>query len=485
MGARRRACVIEARDHRLETWMRFLPDSGQLRIAVIGFGYVGSCIAATLADRGFDVVAIDSDPDLVDELARGYFRLEEAGLPDMVFRGIESGRLRVTNDMADTAGADVVLISVGTPVRDDGSLADEQLRGACRALAEHLRPGHLVVLKSTVPPGTTRNIVLPELERGGLRGGVDFGLAFTPERLAEGTALAELRAFPIVAGGYGEDSVRDVVEFWRRGLGVEVIQRDSLEAAEIVKLASNWWIDLNIALANELAKFCALYGVDVLDVVSAANTIPKGTGNVNILLPSVGVGGSCLTKDPWMVWNSAQRHGIDIRTAAAGREANDSMPEYTAQLALDELVRQGKDPAHATIAVLGLAFKNNTGDLRATPTADVVKALVKSGATVRVHDPLVKPDEVEPMFGLEPTATVEETVRDADCVAVLALHRDFELLDFVALPIAPDCVILDGRAYYPKERIAALRSAGYVYRGIGRGEALAPPPADTTVWEAS
>ena len=455
--------------------MRFLPESGPLTVAVIGFGYVGSCVAATLADRGFDVIGVDTDPRLVEELARGHFRLEEAGLADLVFRGIDSGKLRVTNDIGETAGADVILISVGTPVRDDGSLADEQLRLACRALATHLRPGHLVVLKSTVPPGTTRNIVLPELERSGLRGGADFGLAFTPERLAEGTALAELRAFPIVAGGYGEDSVRDVVEFWRRGLGVEVIQCDSIEAAEIVKLASNWWIDLNIALANELAKFCALYGVDVLDVVSGANTIPKGTGNVNILLPSVGVGGSCLTKDPWMVWNSAQRHGVDIRTAPAGREVNAGMPEYTAQLAIDELVRQGKDPARSTIAVLGLAFKNNTGDLRATPTLDAVKAFTKAGSTVRIHDPLVDREEIEPLFGISPTDTVEETVRDADCVAILALHRDFEDIDFAALPVAGSCVILDGRAYYSKERIDELVAAGFVYRGIGRGEALVPP----------
>ncbi len=460
--------------------MRFLPESEPITVAVIGFGYVGSCVAATLADRGFDVVAIDSDPRLVEELSWGYFRIEEAGLPDMVFRGMAAGRLRVTTDFAATAAADVILICVGTPVRDDGSLSADQLVGACRELVRHLRRGQLVVLKSTVPPGTTRELVLPELERGGLRGGVDFGLAFTPERLAEGTALAELRAFPIVAGGYGEDSLRDAVEFWRRGLGVEVIQRDSLEAAELVKLASNWWIDLNIALANELAKFCAIYGVDVLDVVSATNTIPKGTGNVNVLLPSVGVGGSCLTKDPWMVWKTAQEHGVDIRTAPTGREVNAGMPEYAAQLVIDELVRQGKDPVGSVVGVLGLAFKNNTGDLRATPTLETVKALTKAGATVRVYDPLVDEKQIEPMFGIAPSPSVAETVRDADCVAVLALHRDFEDIDYASLPVAPNCVLFDGRAYYSRERIAELAAAGYVYRGIGRGSALGAGQTEVT-----
>ncbi|MFE5245514.1 MULTISPECIES: nucleotide sugar dehydrogenase [unclassified Streptomyces] len=452
--------------------MRFLPESGRLTVAVIGFGYVGSCIAATLADRGCDVVAVDADARLVDELGRGHFRLEEPGLAEKVFAGLDSGRLRVTADIAATAAADVVLITVGTPVRDDGSLADEQLRGASLALADHLRPGQLVVVKSTVPPGTTRETVLPLLESGGLTGGSDFGLAFTPERLAEGSALRELVTFPIVAGGYEDESVRAATAFWQRALGVEVIPCDSLEAAEIVKLASNWWIDVNIALANELAKFCALYGVDVLDVTGAANTIQKGTGNINILRPSVGVGGSCLTKDPWMVWNTARRFGVDIRTAGTGREVNAGMPLYAARLMTDELEAQGKDPAHATVAVLGLAFKNDTGDLRATPVLDTVRALTRAGVTVRLHDPLVDAEEARAMFGLPLTATVEEAVRGADCVAVLALHRDFAGIDYAALPVAENCVLFDGRAYYPKERVARFAEDGYVYRGIGRGPAL-------------
>ncbi|MDP9870266.1 MULTISPECIES: nucleotide sugar dehydrogenase [Streptosporangium] len=446
-------------------------------MAVIGFGYVGSCIAATLADRGFDVVGVDTDPRLIEELARGYCRFQEQGLADMIFRGVTTGRLRVTTDSAELASADVVLIAVGTPIREKGALADEQLRGACLELSRHLRQGQLVVLKSTVPPGTTRDVVLPLLEQSGLIGGVDFGLAFTPERLAEGTALAELRTFPIVAGGLEPDSTRDVAAFWHRVLGVEVIPLDSLESAEIVKLADNWWIDLNIALANELAKFCALYDVDVLDVIAAANTIPKGKGTVNILLPSVGVGGSCLTKDPWMVWRSARRRGVEILTAPAGREVNAGMPEYTAQLAIDELVKLGKNPATAKVAVLGLAFKNNTGDLRATPTRGVVETLVETGAQVRIFDPLVDVAHAEELFGITPAASLQEAVQDADCIAVLALHREFEDIDFAALPVARSCLLLDGRAYYSKEKIASLRRLGYLYQGIGRvGAPAAPDP---------
>lgn len=443
-------------------------EGENLRVAVIGLGYVGSCVAAALAARGLDVLGVDTSPRLVEETNAGHSRLEEEGLAELVAGGVAAGRLRATTDYALVKDVDVVLITVGTPVREDGSLADEQLRGACAELSGHIRPGQLLVLKSTVPPGTTRGLVLPLLQGGGLVGGVDFGLAFTPERLAEGSALAELRSLPIVVGGLDDDSTQDTAEFWRSSLGVEVILMDTPEAAEIVKLADNWWIDLNIALGNELAKFSALFGVDVLDVITAANSIPKGKGNVNILLPSVGVGGACLTKDPWMVWHSARERGLEILTAPAGRQVNAGMPEYTARLAVDELTKLGKDPATSKVAVLGLAFKNNTGDLRATPTVEAVAALAGACAEVSIYDPLVDPDEARKLFGRAQAASLHDAVAGADCIAVLALHREFEDLDFAALQVAPGCLILDGRAYYSRETIASLRALGYHYRGVGR-----------------
>ncbi|WP_307845301.1 nucleotide sugar dehydrogenase [Planomonospora sp. ID67723] len=437
-------------------------------MAIIGLGYVGSCFAAALAGRGWDVIGVDTDVQLVDELTAGHCRYQEDGLADLLLGGMAAGRLRVTTDYSAVRAADVVLIAVGTPVRADGSLVDHQLREACLEVSHHLREGHLLILKSTVPPGTTREFVLPLLQQSGLVCGEHFGLAFTPERFAEGTALRELRSLPIVVGGMDADSTRDAADFWHRALGVETIALDSPESAEIVKLADNWWIDLNIALANELAKFCALFDVDVLDVISAANTVPKGKGKVNILLPSVGVGGSCLVKDPWMVWHSARQRGLEIFTAPTGREVNLEMPEYTAQLIIDGLLRLGKDPATSTIAMLGAAFKNNTGDLRATPVEAVVTTLTKAGATVRVYDPLVDSLQAEAVVGVRPSPDLLEAVRDADCLAVMALHEEFKEIDFAELPVAGSCLVLDGRAYYSKDKIAELRRLGYDYLGVGR-----------------
>ncbi|MDG4766923.1 nucleotide sugar dehydrogenase [Solwaraspora sp. WMMD406] len=441
---------------------------GNQTVGVVGLGYVGSCIAATVADRGLRVVGVDAAPDLVEELNHGYCRWPEQELQEPFFRAHQAGRLRVTTDYAALSAADVVLIAVGTPVRDDGSLDDRQLRSACLSLRDHLRPGQLVLVKSTVPPGTTRNLVLPLLESGGLTAGADFGLAFTPERLAEGNALADLSDLPMVVGGLDAASRDAASDFWRTALGVDVIPQDSLEAAEITKLADNWWIDLNIALANELAKYCALFDVDVLDVIAAANSLTKGNGNVNILMPSVGVGGSCLTKDPLMVRQSAADQGLLLETPGAGRRVNDGMPGYTARLILEDLASAGVDARSARIAVLGLAFKNNTGDLRATPARQVVADLVAAGADVRLHDPLVDANQAKDMFGIRPTVTVEEAAQDAHCLAILAYHRELADVDFVNLPVAQRCLILDGRAYFPKPKIAELGAAGYRYQGIGR-----------------
>ncbi|MBP2473518.1 UDP-N-acetyl-D-mannosaminuronic acid dehydrogenase [Crossiella equi] len=446
--------------------MRFLPGRGTPTASVLGLGYVGSCVAATLAGNGIRVTGLDVDTALVEEVRSGRCRFREAGLPELLARVVADGLLTATTDYAEAARADVVIVAVGTPIHDGGTLRDTQLRAACEELSGHLRPGQLVVLKSTVPPGMTRSLVVPLLERGGLVAGADFGLVFSPERLSEGAALAELNRFPIVVGGLGADSVEAACAFWRLGIGVEVIRCASLEAAELVKLADNWWIDHNIALANELAKLCGALAVDVLDVIAGANSITKGEGNVNILLPSVGVGGSCLTKDPWMVWRRAAELGVELRTIPVARAVNDGMPAFTADLVLAEL----PVPEQARVAVLGLAFKSDTGDLRATPVAPVVDALRRAGAEVVLHDPLVDPDEAVKVFGQAPVSSVDEAVRGASVIAVLAGHAAYDDLDFARLRelAAPACTVVDGRAYYAKETIEMLGTLGFAYRGIGR-----------------
>ena len=439
-------------------------------VAIIGLGYVGSCLAVTMAQRGLDVVGIDHLPSVVDDMANGRCRIPEPGLAELVHRLAASTRLTATTDFEAARAADVIVITVGTPVGPDGSMIDVQLTAACQQLAGRLRRGQLVILKSTVPPGTTRGLVAPLLEAGGMVHEVDFGLAYCPERLAEGEALAQLRQLPVVVGGCSPASSRAAAEFWAEALGVPVQVVPQPETAEMVKLATNWWIDANIAIANELARFCSAFQVDVLDVLGRANELPKGGGRVNILAPGVGVGGPCLTKDPWMAWRAARERGLDLQTVATARLVNDQMPVVAAELIAGELAALRRHPGSCVVAVLGLAFKNNTGDLRNTPVKAAVAALLRTGATVRLFDPLADPAEVVRQFADKPARTVEDAVAGADCLAVLAGHDQFRDLDFRRLRerVAMPCLVFDGRMSYPPPVIRLLGELGYRYRGIGR-----------------
>lgn len=453
--------------------MPFLPDPGgpsPLRVVIVGAGYVGTCLAVTLAGRGAEVVAVDSDPGTVADLRAGRCRLPEPGLAEAVEALAGTGRLTASTSYDAVGAADVVVVTVGTPTDAGHQMVADQLVAACGQIAPRLRAGQLVILKSTVSPGTTRTLVAPLLESGGLVHERDFGLAFCPERLAEGVALAQVRTLPVVVGGCGPRSAAAAERFWRSALDVDVRQVPSAEAAEVVKLATNWWIDANVAIANELARYCAVLGVDVLDVIGAANTLPKGGSMVNLLLPGVGVGGSCLTKDPWMAWRDGRDRGVPLHTVETARAVNDDMPRHTATVIADELVKLGRDPSATTVAVLGAAFKNDTGDVRNTPVRGVVAALLDAGFRVRIFDPLADPAEIAARFGTAPAADLDEAVAGAGCLAFLAGHRQFHQLDFAALAGRVDepCLVFDGRMHLSPARIRELHRLGFAYRGIGR-----------------
>ena len=437
-------------------------------IALVGFGYIGTVIGAVLADRGWPVTGIDVRQGVVDEINQGRSSVPEPGLNELVAANVAVGRLRATADFAVLADNDFVIVTVGTPLGPDFEPIVDDIKAAARAVGKHLRAGHLVILKSTVPPDTTEKLVLPILEEtSGLRAGVDFGLAFCPERLAEGQAIRELLSIPVVVGAIDERSARACATLWRHALGVESVIVDDPRTAEMVKLADNLWVDLNVALANELAKVCDRLGMDALQVIEAANTMPKGGRDANILRPSMGVGGYCLTKDPWFVDHLGRSLGLDLAIPRTSRTVNDTMPAYTYGLLEQLLADQGKAVATSKIAVLGIAFKNNTGDCRLTPTKYVLQFLEDAGCQLAVHDPWVPEEEAHSVTKVPLTPDIEAAVKDADALVVLAGHRQFHQIPLVRLAelAAERCVFLDGRNSFDP---AAVRAAGFVYKGIGR-----------------
>ncbi|WP_299565959.1 nucleotide sugar dehydrogenase [uncultured Mycolicibacterium sp.] len=437
-------------------------------IAIVGFGYIGTVIGAVLADRGWPVTGIDVRPHVVDEINQGRTAVPEPGLGELVANSVRTGRLRATTDFAAVADAEFVIVTVGTPLGPDFEPIVDDIEAAARAVGAHLRPGQLVILKSTVPPDTTERLVRPILERAsGLRAGVDFGLAFCPERIAEGQAIHELTTIPVVVGAVDERSARACAALWRHTLGVDTVVVADPRTAEMVKLADNLWVDLNVALANELAKLCDRLGIDALQVIEAANTMPKGGAPVNILRPSMGVGGYCLTKDPWFVDHLGRSVGLELTIPRASRTVNDTMPGYTYGLLEALLAGQGRSIAESKIAVLGIAFKNNTGDCRFTPTRHVIELLERTGCEMSIHDPWVSEEEALTVTRQPLVADIETAVKDADALVVLAGHREFHQVPLTRLAdlAAEGCVFLDGRNSFDPE---AVRAAGFVYKGVGR-----------------
>jgi dTDP-alpha-D-glucose dehydrogenase len=440
----------------------------QSGIAVVGFGYIGTVIGAVLADRGWPVTGIDVRENVVDEINLGKTTVPEPGLNELVSNNVGRGRLRATTDFGALAENDFIIVTVGTPLGPDFEPIVDDIKAAARAVGEHLHAGHMVILKSTVPPDTTEKLVLPILEEtSGLRAGVDFGLAFCPERLAEGSAIHELTSIPVVVGAVEERSARACSTLWRHALGVDSVVVDDPRTAEMVKLADNLWVDVNVALANELAKVCDRLEMDALQVIEAANTMPKGGRDANILRPSMGVGGYCLTKDPWFVNHLGESVGLNLAIPRTCRNVNDTMPAYTYGLLEQLLADQGKTIKTSKIAVLGIAFKNNTGDCRLTPTKYVVALLEDSGCQLSIHDPWVPDEEAHTVTKIPLTPDIQSAVKDADALVVLAGHREFHQIPLARLAdlAAAGCVFLDGRNSFDP---AAVRAAGFVYKGIGR-----------------
>ena len=442
----------------------------KISIGVVGFGYIGSCIGSVLADNGYSVVGIDTNTRLVEEVNKGTISIHEPGLKELISKNAKSKKLKASSDFSMLQYVDIIIITVGTPLSDDYSPNMSHIISASESISKNLRKGHLVILKSTIPPGTTEGTVKQILEKSGLNAGKDFGLVFSPERLAEGKAIKELTSIPIIVGGLEEKSSAIASKFWEIVLQVNTLTVSDPKTAEMTKLADNLWIDLNIALGNETAMLCDKLDIDAMEVINAANTLPKVNYNVNILMPSMGVGGYCLTKDPWFVHSIGKKHGLDLKSPVVSRKINDSMPVYTFNLIRDTLMQQGKKIEASKIAVLGISFKSNTGDCRFTPTKYTLELLEKSKCELSVYDPLVNEKNAKTVTKIKMSNSIEEAVRNADCVAFFTGHEQFRKapLEKLRKLVNEKCSLIDGRNIFSKGEITKIKKLGFIYKGIGR-----------------
>ncbi|HYM52221.1 MAG TPA: nucleotide sugar dehydrogenase [Candidatus Dormibacteraeota bacterium] len=424
-----------------------------MRVAVVGLGHIGLPLAVQYAGRGHEVIGCDVDPTIVDAINRGVSpHDDEPALRDRVPELVAAGRLRATTDDAEgVRAAEAVVVIVPVVVDEAREVDFGPIDAATRDIGLGLQPGTLVVYETTLPVGTTRDRFGPMLSAGsGLTLDRDFFLAFSPERVLVGRVLLDLRRYPKIVGGTSDESARRAVELYRSVLdpGTEVRAVANAETAEMTKLAETTYRDVNIALANEYARYAAKRGIDVLEVIDAANSQPYS----HIHAPGVGVGGHCIPVYPHFLFNGEP----DLRLPPLAREINEGMGRWTVDLVRERI----GSLAGVAVLVLGVAYRADVREDAFSSAFRLRDELVAAGATVYGHDPYFDAEHLRGL-GFEPyDLAAPLPVR----VAILqAGHEAYQHLDMRTIPGLE--LLVDGRNVLDR---AAITAAGVAYTGIGR-----------------
>ena len=361
--------------------------SAKYDVGIIGLGYVGLTLATVLAEAGNSVIGIEKRKDLVEMTNEGVPHFTETGLPDALAGVTRSKKLVAAEAFDDSFTCDTYIITVGTPLAADGVARVDMIEAAARDIAANMQEGALVILRSTVKIGTTRDVVAPILTASGKK----YDIAMCPERTLEGKALQELRELPQIVGA-DEQAVADRAAAVFRKLTNSIVSVSGIETAEIMKLVSNTFRDVQFAFANEVARICDAFGVSAHEVISSGKL---GYSRTNIPLPGL-VGGPCLEKDPHILMESARTRGISLEITAAGRLVNERQPVETVEFISREIERR-QLVGPLKINILGMAFKGQpeTSDLRGSMSVKVLDALKKAhpDAEIGVYDP-VTPQQV-------------------------------------------------------------------------------------------
>lgn len=397
------------------------------RLTVIGQGYVGLPLAVEFARAGFSVTGLDTDLDRVTALNAGRSYTPDVGSEDMGAL-LRDGRYGATHDFSGLERSDVVIICVPTPLRKSKDPDISYVVAAAEQAAARFRPGQLVILESTTYPGTTEELLLPMFEARGARAGVNFFLAFSPERIDPGNPTYKVKDIPKVVGGVTPECSRLAALLYGQII-VKVIEVSSPKVAELAKLYENVFRNVNIALANEFALMCRRLGVNTREVIDAAATKPFG---FLPFYPGPGIGGHCIAVDPFYLAWKMRLNGYEARFIHLADEINRSMPAHVVELVIEALNRRRRCVNGAKILALGVAFKRGVGDTRESPALEILARLRDRGAEVSYADPYVPSVALDGAV-LKAVDITDENLRAADCVLILTDHPEFDYRRIVEL----------------------------------------------------
>jgi UDP-N-acetyl-D-glucosamine dehydrogenase len=398
-------------------------ENKKIIVGVLGLGYVGLPLAREFVNAGVRVVGLDIDEPKVKKLNSGKSILKTVS-HESVKAMVKSGRFKATADMSQIKKVDAVLICVPTPLTENREPDMQFVEGSCRTIAKYIQPGQLISLESTTYPGTTRELMMPILEAGGLKAGRDFYLAYSPEREDPGNKHFNTRTIPKVVGGL-TPACRDMAQKLYSLAIDKMVPVSSLEAAESAKILENVYRCINIAMVNELKMVFDRMGIDVWEVIRAASTKPFG---YHPFYPGPGLGGHCIPIDPFYLTWKARQFGMPTRFIELAGEINTDMPHYVVHKVMEALNVRKKSLNGSKVLVLGLAYKPDIDDVRESPSLELIELLKEGGAKVDYNDPYIAQTHKQREYNLNMKSKPLSAamLKSYDCVLISTNHSEYD-----------------------------------------------------------
>lgn len=421
-------------------------------VSIFGLGYVGLPMMCLAATKGYNVIGVDINKEIVDLTNQGICHIKDDSLQRELIE-VHDKIAATTDGTTATKKSDIIIICVPTPVDSNNYPNIEPVRSVAKTISKGLKKEQLIILESTVYSGTTEEIVKPILEESGLNAEEDFYLAYCPERIDPGNREWDVKTLPRVIGALSKEGLKRAVEFYNSILDSEIYELSSIKAVEATKIVENIFRDVNIALVNELAKSFDKLGIDTIEVIKGASTKPFA---FLPHYPGCGVGGHCIPVDPYYMIEKSRKEGFNPKFLILAREINNSMPGYTIKKVIEGLNEIGKSVKGTKVAVLGLAYKGNIDDTRKSPAYEIIRGLQDLGAHLTIYDPYV----------LEQSTV--QNINDAlknECLVLVTNHDEFKSLTIKKLKQSGVKVIIDGRNLLNKNEVIG---EGIIYKGIGR-----------------
>ena len=436
-------------------------DAKSLKVCVVGIGRIGLPTALSFAKAGLYTIGVDINQKLVDSINTGNFPLkDEPGYEDVFNNVRKNGNFLATTDINEAISkSNLILLSLPTPMDENNIPTYSALESVGKQLSQILQPNSLVVVESTIEPGFIEDMMIKIIEgTNTLHVGKNFTIGVCPENANPGEILHDFTNLPRLVGGVNEQTTKIITMIYDFVFSVELVTMPDCRTANAVKLTTNVFRDVNIALVNELSLMFEKLGIDTLKVLEAA----KRKYNFQIHYPGAGVGGPCLPINSYQFLNTAKRTGSKLNIIKYSREINEKMPDHVINLILDGFKKCNKSIKGCKVLILGISYKPDVKDIQLSPAEIIINKLKILGARIKIYDPYYKGNQV---FGINVEQNIEDILSEVDASIIVTAHKEFQEIDLKIFTKMKTPILIDSRGIID---ISSANDAGLVFRGLGR-----------------